>query len=357
MMRNRFAALLTVLFVLGPAPAEKPVPGSAVTPPAVNDPNKKIKEIAGTAEFLRLLPKPFATLKALDAKARTVTLLFEGEKVAKAWPVEADAEVLVSGWWGRLEQFQPGARVWTWLKLDRKKNPTSVVMLADELSEFAMHGSLRQKPGQKPPFTSEQVEAMQAGQTKWLRQRWTEDGLPGTLTFHHVFSGELELTLDHEAMRWGRSLVAGAVVHLTADPPIQAVVKAVNPWRERTVVRLVVGELESSELKIGQRLNLKMSALAETAEPYPLDMDRPRSRAERLDWFLASIYCTCGISKDVCTGHFYTLASCNPNGCGMPKRMRSDLQAMMDRGLTDRQIFDQLIKEQGPLLLRPHLLP
>jgi hypothetical protein len=100
-----------------------------------------------------------------------------------------------------------------------------------------------------------------------------------------------------------------------------------------------------------------MTPPAETAEPYPLDMDRSRSPAERVDWFLASIYCTCGVSKDVCTGHFYTLASCNPNGCGMPRRMRNDLQAMMDRGMTDRQIFDQLIKEQGPLLLRPHLLP
>src|SRR6266404_5189077 len=83
MMRNRLAILLTVLFVPGPAPAEKPAPGPAVTPPAASDPNKKIKEIAGTAEFLRLLPKPFATLKAFDAKARTVALLFEGEKVAK----------------------------------------------------------------------------------------------------------------------------------------------------------------------------------------------------------------------------------------------------------------------------------
>src|SRR5947209_2386174 len=33
-MRQRVAALLTVLFALGPATAEKPAPGSAVTPPA-----------------------------------------------------------------------------------------------------------------------------------------------------------------------------------------------------------------------------------------------------------------------------------------------------------------------------------
>src|SRR5207253_2447606 len=102
--------------------------------------------------------------------------------------------------------------------------------------------------------------------------------LPGTLTFHHVFSGELELTLDHEAVRWGRSLSAGDTVHLQADPPIKAVVKAVTPWRERTVLRLVVGELESSELKIGQRLAVKMTPPAEAVEasPYPPDIGRPR---------------------------------------------------------------------------------
>src|SRR5438128_2050314 len=108
---------------------QKPAPGAAVTPPG--DPNNKIKEIAGTAEFLRLLPKRFATIQTLDANTRTIALLFVGETVAKAWPVEPDAEVKVAGGWGRLEQFQPGDRVWTWLKLDRKKQPVSVVMLAD----------------------------------------------------------------------------------------------------------------------------------------------------------------------------------------------------------------------------------
>ena len=50
---------------------------------------------------------------------------------------------------------------------------------------------------------------------------------------------------------------------------------------------------------------------------------------------------------DNCTGHFYTLASCNPNGCGMPNHMRKLIGAKIDQGLTDRQIFEQLLKEQG----------
>jgi hypothetical protein len=160
-------------------------------------------------------------------------------------------------------------------------------------------------------------------------------------------------------MRWGRSLKAGDEVHVQAEPPIKAVVRAVTPWRERTVLRLVVGELESSELKSGQRLQVKMTPPAEAADsdPYPLDLGRERTRAERIEWFLASTYCVCGVSKDTCTGHFYTLSSCNPNGCAAPKRRREEIGKLIDKGLTDRQIFDELLKDSGPLLLRPHLLP
>ena len=331
-------------------------PPSPPTPAKAND---KVKEVAGTAEFLRLLPKPFATVTGVDPTARTITLRLDGETDAKVWPVELDAEVKVGGWWGRLEQFTPGDRVWVWLKLDRKKNPVSVVMLADEATEFDMHGSLKRDAADEPRFTPEAIDAKRAAQQAWLRERWVADGLPGTLTFHHVFSGELELTLDHEAMRWGRSLATGDTVRLAADPPITAVVKAVAPWRERTRVRLVVGELESSELKIGQRLAVVMTPPAAAVETslYPPDIDRPRSKADRVEWFLASTYCTCGVGKNTCTGHFYTVASCNPNGCGMPNHRRAEVGKMIDRGLTDREIFDALRKDAGPLLTRPHLKP
>jgi hypothetical protein len=344
-----WAAEYPTTSVFAPRPAQ-PNPAEA---------NKAVKEVAGTAEFLRLLPKPFATVKAVDAKARTVTLLVDGEKEEKTWPVEPDAEVKVGGWWGRLEQFKPGDRAWVWLKLDRKKAPVSVVMLADEVSEFDMHGSLRPKAAEQPKFAPAEIEARRTAQKVWLRQRWTEEGLPGTLGFHHVFSGELDLMLDHEAMRWGRSLTPGTAVQLQADPPIKAVVKTVTPWRERTAVRLVVGELQAAELKIGQRLALKMPPPPEAVETsaYPSDIDRERTRAERIEWFLASTYCTCGVSKDICTGHFYTLASCNPNGCGLPNGRRKAIGAMIDQGMTDRQIFDKLLKDAGPLLTRPHLLP
>jgi hypothetical protein len=324
------------------------------------DDGQSMRMVAGTAEFLRILPKPMATLKAVNPKGQTVTLLLEGEQEAKVWPVEPDAEVKVGGWWGRLEQFKAGDRVWVWLKLDRKKKPVSVCMIADELSEFDCHGSLRDaQTSEGKRYQAAEVKKRRKDQKEWLRGRWESEGLPATLTFHHVFSGELELMLDHETMRWARSLREGDIVYLSAEPPIKAVVKQAVPWRERTAVRLVVGELESTGLRLGQRLFLKMSPLPREIEesPYPPDLERPRSVEERVEWFLASTYCVCGVRKDTCTGQFYTLASCNPNGCGSPSATRRLIRQQIAEGKSDKEIWDLLIGDRGPMALKPHLLP
>ena len=337
--------LTILLLTAAPGVAD---PKQPPDPPARVDPKAAIKEVAGTAEFLRAVPKKYATVQSADPKARTVTLLIDGETEARAWPLTADAEVKVAGWWGRLDQLPRGARVWAWFHTDRKKNPTSVFMLADAASEAAIHD--------KPP-AADHAEKHRA-QRAWLRERWVSEGLPGTVTFAHV-AGEADLMLDHEAMRWGRSLKAGDKVTLAADPPIPAVVKDVKPWRERTQVRLVINGVDIAELKVGQRTHLKMPPPAKEVEEgdYPPDIGLKRTREERIEWFLASIYCTCKVGGDICTGDFYTLASCNPNGCGAPNMTRRKIAEMIDKGLDDKQIFDDLRAERGPLMTRPHLRP
>src|SRR5262249_47826616 len=102
--------------------------------------NDKVKEIAGSAEFLRDVPKHFATLKAVDPVKRQVTLLIEGEVLPKVWSLVPDAEVKVLGWWGRLDQLTFGDRVWAWFKTDRRKQAVAISMLADEISEQDIHG-------------------------------------------------------------------------------------------------------------------------------------------------------------------------------------------------------------------------
>src|SRR5437867_3506851 len=80
----------------------------------------KVREVAGSAEVLRSVPKKFATLQAADPVNRKVTLLLEGDKAPTSWPLVEDAEMKVHGWWARLDQIQVGDRVWAWFKLDRK---------------------------------------------------------------------------------------------------------------------------------------------------------------------------------------------------------------------------------------------
>jgi hypothetical protein len=192
-----------------------------------------------------------------------------------------------------------------------------------------------------------------------LRERWLAEGLPGTVIFLHVI-GEMELMLDHEAMRWARSLRPGDKVTLATAKPIPAQVQQVRPWRERTQLRLVVGGFDEADLRVGQRVGLRMAAPSSEVETalLPPDLDRPRSKAERVEWFLASIYCPCSVKGDGCTGNVYTLASCNPNGCAMPNHMRQVLAEKIDQGPTDKQIFEELLKEYEPgRLLRPHLVP
>jgi hypothetical protein len=371
---------------------------------------EKIKEIAGAAEFLRSVPKHFATLQAVDPARQRVTLLIEGESLPKVWPLTPDAEVKVAGWWGRLDQLTAGDRVWVWFKWDRRKQPVAVSLLADEPSEQDIHGpgvtlqardaeTLTLQPvkgkrrvlqaakaevyrGPGPAaldslpagakvyvqsagdqvrriYDSAAFEARRGEQKAALRKRWADEGLPGTVVFQHHFSGEMDFMLDHEALRWGRSLKPGDKVTLVAEPPITAVVRHVRPWREHTELRLVVSGVEQADLTLGERLRLKMTPPPSDVDTatLPPDLDRPRSKDERVEWFLASVYCTCKVKGDVCTGMFYTLASCNPNGCGMPSAVRKRVAEMIDKGLTDAQIFEELLKEQGPDLLRPHLLP
>ncbi|MFO0967439.1 MAG: hypothetical protein U0793_17910 [Gemmataceae bacterium] len=360
----------------------------------------KIKEVAGSAEFLRSVPKHFATLQAVDPVKRQVTILAEGDKEPKTWPLVPDAEIKVLGWWGRLDDLPKDGRVWVWLKLDRKKQPVAVSMIADEISQQQINGpgvkfqkledgrvtfldvkgktrtldcavkvDLKkgatiyvQSEGDRVRTLLDQdgFEHRHKNQKEKLRERWVKEGLPGTVAFVHVFSGEMDLILDHETMRWARSLKKGDGVTLLADPAIKAVVKTVEPWRERTLLRLVVRSIDLADLKSGERLNLLRTPPAPEVDSaaLPPDIDRPRKdKQERLDWFLASIYCACKVAGDGCTGHFYTLSSCNPNACAMPLYMRKVIADEIDAGKSDRQIFEHLLEKYGPTLTRPHLVP
>jgi hypothetical protein len=379
-------------------------------------PNAKdaLKEIAGSSEFLRAVPKKFGSLRNVDAAKHQVTVLFEGDKEATTWTLTPDAEIKVWGWWGRLDNlsYRIEERVWAWFKVDRAKKPIAIFMLADDLSEQDIHGDgltvksiddkkiafvfakdktravarrdclyrrddksadlkdlkpmdrvflCRMRGGDQPFDLMDRAsfEVLREAQKRRLRKRWLQEGLPGTVGFLHLYSGEVDVLLDHEAIRWARSLAPGSKVELVATPPINAVVKRVSAQREKTQVRLVVKSFDLAELNTGQRVHLKMPAPPAEVDNdvAPPGIDLPRTKEERIDWFLANTYCTCKVGGDGCTGDFYTLASCNPNACGAPNATRQYIGRKIDEGRTNREIFQALLKQRGPQMLRPHLLP
>jgi len=362
----------------------------------------KQKSIAGKADVLRHVPKKFATLTEIDNKNHRVKLLIEGEQQAKMWDVLADAELKVHGWWGRLKQFCVGDRVWVWFAIDRHKKRKGVLMLADELSEQFIHGlphlltacdkksetatveseisgkrQLTFKNLDKSALIGAQVFVQTVGksartiasqedfanlrsrQREWLCAKWRQDGLPGTVSLLHPLSGEMEVMLDHEAIRWGRYLENGDKLTLQIDAPISAVVKHVHPWRERTLVRIVTASgVDQFDLSLGQRIRVTVPeppADIQSSE-LPMDIGRLTLKKDRIEWFLASTYCSCKIAGDRCTGMFYSLASCNENACGMPHQIRSKVGELIDADLTDEQIWEKLIESRGPNVGNQHLL-
>ncbi len=390
--------------------------------------DEKKKTVAGKADFLRSVPKKFATLVDVNPQKHEVTLRFEGEEEAKTWAVNADAEIKIHGWWGRLEQFSPrelGARVWVWLDIDRKSNPKSVLMLADEISEQDIHGvahtltaadaeaqtlTVKNAAGENRELTlpdelsfqlsentisfagrnrpvslqenfklkmgetvyvqsagdslrlavnPQQLETIRESQIAHLRESWRKGGLPATVTFLHPLGGEMELMLDHESMRWGRYLKNGDNVTIQIENPVKAQVKFVRPWRERTQVRLVTASgRDQLDMETGQRVGLLVPEppLEVQQSSLPPDIGRERTKDERIEWFLCSVYCPCKIAGDRCTGMFFTQASCNENACHMPKHLRGQIGKLIDEGLGDEELLEQLAEKHGPQLLRQHLL-
>ncbi len=358
---------------------------------------------AQRATLLRSSLKPHAAF--LGAQDGRIRLRLDGESPETSWAVDPDAEIRVRGAWGGLDDLGLGDRVWVWTRVGPDGKPRAVFMIADELSEQDIHQvpytvaavdperrtvEIRRKLDGKTdqvralkavaaaelPAKGARVYVQSAGdelvravdaeglaklkaeQRRRLAERWKASGLPGSVAGLHLLSGEVEVTLDHESMRWGRALKPGDRATLHLEKPLPVLVQDVRPWYERTRVTLVSNGRDLADLAPGRRIRLGVAEPpAEIlTSPLPPDADRLRDPAARAEWILASTYCGCSVSGDVCTGMFYTLAACNTMTCGMPNRVRGFVRPLMEKGLTDREILGKMEVEFGPSMWNPHLL-
>ena len=293
----------------------------------------------------------FAVVKGIDAGSQRVTLHIADEAEPSQWHFRPDAEVWRDGWWGRLDQFSEGERVWFWFDTDGAKRPTTISLFADEASQQAFYDAAK--------LNDAAFKKRRAAQQALLRKRWSEEGLPATSVVSPQ-GGKIEVMLDHEASQWGRSLRAGDSVTIEAAKPIPAVVRHIRPWRERTQLVLEVDGAAIPPLAANERLAVRLAALpAISDEDPPAGLGKSQDSAERLEWLMASMYCTCGM-HDGCAGHVLTLAACNAGDekpCGLAKQTREELAALIGKGQSDQEILAGVLKKRGPNLLRPHMLP
>lgn len=357
----------------------------------------------GRATMLRSALKYHAAF--LGAEAGRITLRPDGSADAQSWPVDPDAEIRIQGHWGGLEDLDRGGTIWVWTRIGPDGKARAVFMVADEISEQDIHQVpytvtavdperrtvdvrrkldgkneqtrvLKAAADLKLPEKDTRVYVQTAGEElvrsvdadglaklkevrrARLEDRWRKNGLPGTVIGLHLLSGEIELALDHEALRWGRALKPGDRSTLQLGKPLPVLVQEVRPWYERTRVILVSNGRDLADVAPGRRVRLGVSEPAAEllASRFPPDSERPREAGARAEWMLASVYCGCTISGDVCTGMFYTLAACNTMTCGMPNQVRAFVRPLIEKGLTDREIFGRMEIEFGPSLWKPHLL-
>jgi hypothetical protein len=89
----------------------------------------------------------------------------------------------------------------------------------------------------------------------------------------------------------------------------------------------------------------------------PVDLGRSKTRADRIAFFLSTLYCTCKMPESCsCVGHWNTLANCKIHGCAMPNEVAGVIGRLIDGGKTDKQILAALEAREGPLLLKQHQL-
>ena len=102
--------------------------------------------IAGTAEFLRAVPKRFATVQAILPDRHDYPAADGGTDV-KTWTIEPDAEIKCFGWWGRPGAFpRSGIESGSGSKLIEGKQPLAISMMCDEPTEEDMHGGVVRLP-------------------------------------------------------------------------------------------------------------------------------------------------------------------------------------------------------------------
>lgn len=395
--------LLTLAFACGLAAgalaAPPPVPANAPPPPH---------------GFFSSLVRVFGRFESVDPATRTLTFVEDGSGARRTQPLVTDTDVLIQEQPAQFSDLRAGERVW--LALDRGRSSAeygAVRFVTDEPTYQALHGAWYTVEGVEPGSRAvtlvagarlqgqrltlpaaagfrlragsrqEGLEALQPGMVVRYQTRHAEgrceiaaaisqlgwalekarrgaeldtaleaQGAPAHLLA--ADGSDWQVLVHRAGSAWARGLRAGDSLPLRLADGTTATgrVTGLGPWGEKTRVALQVSGRPAPPPGTLFRVMVPRPRLSSL----PAGLGIAAQPEERIEWFLSSIYCTCSIAGDRCTGHLFTLSLCDHKGCGKPNSMKQVLSGYIREGLTDAEILKRLLAEEGPELLVPHLL-
>jgi len=354
--------------------------------------------------------KSAARIQTMDAQGNHLTLLTPDQSLI-ALDVTPQSEIYARGWWGELSDFLPGQHVYV-MGQTNGSGRMKVHALADEISIQAMSEPFKliewnkteQKLVLEGPASSRRLvlhtspaspgcvpESAQEGAFYYVNSRQVgQDRLPIILLSQPSFErqrgdrqqaqlasvrneGFSATVVENERTRQQLGVLvrrAESVFARTLRPSDKVIasiagqktgahnftVIEVVPDYSRTRIRMAADAETMKHFEPGQQVSIHIELPKSLDLEKPCDLGRFTERQRRIDFFLSSIYCTCGMMGTSCAGHWNTLAACKLHGCGMPDLITRLVGEWIDNGKNDQQVLAALLDREGPLLLKQHQL-
>lgn len=292
------------------------------------------KPPAPSANYFKSMPKSFVRIISYDSALRRLRFAWEAGGKESELPVLPEAEVQRFGYWAEPADFSPGERVWIAVEIDAKETWLAVRIMLDGVSVQSMfHDTYTVGDGElvrDTPSATRLRVSLPSGATAGARVFWNsrhegaalaatdvldaaafenaralqvrrhferlaQAGLSALVNDVDPVDGRLLVTVRRADAIWARTLKMN---HKVRIGDWEAKVHEVRPDYARARVKLVAEGNRLTGLKAGTWVHLKMETPKDLDPDRPPDPGRFTERADRIAWFLSTIYCVCGMAHD-----------------------------------------------------------
>lgn len=369
------------------------------------------KLIAGERLAWDELVKTTGYVVKKDQIGKSLVVFTDHDKKEHSLLLASQTEFHVDGAWGSIADFEPNQSVYLIATTNEKKELVAVHALANDISMQIMSrpyllkeydsrtGRLaildeksRQVPvemrvSEKTSFHVKERDEIKPGgvfycnmtragseylaielldppamearrNQRWKQQRDNLDrnGLLATVTEVDATNNRMRAIVRRSDAWYARWIKLNDTVGLMdrAREKTSCTVTEVHPDYSRIRVRLNFPATARSGIQPGDDVAIFTKLPEPASFETPPDLGRFTDRQERIDYFMSTIYCPCGMMGTSCAGHWNTLAACKLHGCGMPNLITKLIGNRIDEGQDDKAILAELVQRDGANILRLH---